>query len=126
MNVTVFIVVFCVGLYIQQIAFPQVHYVSHVIGITCETVPQMSMKRTGIDVVDRLFLLLCARLRCNFLRATAAAVAEITFRSVEKTDGLAGSYYKLLVRVVFFNTLTTYDVTLIRHTVLSVSQRGAQ
>jgi len=37
------IVVFCVGLYIQNFAVPHVHHISYGIGITCETLPHRSV-----------------------------------------------------------------------------------
>ena len=44
----VIIVVFIVDLYIQQIALPHVHHVSHGIGITSGTLPHGSVKGIGI------------------------------------------------------------------------------
>jgi len=52
------------------------------------------------------------------------AVADRSFRRVEKADGLAGSQYNLLV--IVFNTLSTYVVKRIQHSVPLVTQRGAQ
>jgi len=50
--------------------------------------------------------------------------ASRSFRRVENAEGLATSYYNLLI--VDINIFSTYDVGWTLHRVPSVSQRGVQ